>query len=300
MYKRQILEGFDITRSFSPLGEMGFFVDSELVPFNNDAEDFTPQNAWWMAEHSRLAYMRKSSTKKTILKKAGLPNMKFWSIDGTDCYVAYNDKTIVLAFTGTELNEGFKDILIDAEFWPTDWDHGKGWVHSGFERAFNKVWDDVKKYIDGLLENRKLWITGHSLGGALATLAASQYPETQGVYTFGSPRIGNKKFVKSIQAPLYRIVRNRDIVTRVPTPPLYRHVGDLYFINNSQKLKKNPSCFSMLYSRLGGSEWKILFLLVKIIIFKSKLDFILSYFHDHSPYNYSIFMWNNLPKSDEE
>ena len=63
-----------------------------------------------------------------------------------------------------------------------------------------------------------LFITGHSLGGALALLATRLVaPNVDGAcYTFGAPRIGNYEYFRFIKTPVYRIVNSTDIVPRVP------------------------------------------------------------------------------------
>ena len=68
-------------------------------------------------------------------------------------------------------------------------------------------------------------MTGNSLGAALATLAADRYGNVQGVYTFGSPKVGNDVFKEKFIVKTYSIVNNKDIVTRVPPPGIYKHVG---------------------------------------------------------------------------
>jgi alpha-beta hydrolase superfamily lysophospholipase len=60
-----------------------------------------------------------------------------------------------------------------------------------------------------------LFLTGHSLGGALATLAASRWP-ARACYTFGAPRVGDGAFARTLRAPLYRVVNGQDVVPRVP------------------------------------------------------------------------------------
>lgn len=299
MYKRQPLIGFDPKKSFSPLEQNGFFIDHENVLFKPTETKFSFENAWWLAECSRLAYVDVKIKKRKYLKSAGFPNVTFFDNQGSEAFVAYNDDTIIVSFTGTQLDGSTEDILVDLQFWPSAWDDGEGLVHSGFERGFLYIWPQIVKHIKPLMETRSLWYTGHSLGAALATLAASAL-EAQGCYTFGSPRVGNRKFSKGLKCPVYRVAKSRDIVTRVPTPPIYHHVGQFYFIKNDEGIILNPTWITMFYERLGGDEWKILFLLIKAIVFRNVTDFVLDYLHDHSPYNYSVYIWNNINTVEKE
>lgn len=85
-------------------------------------------------------------------------------------------------------------------------------------------------------------VTGHSLGGALATLCAldlqfnffSAEPERIVLYSFGSPRVGNSAFRQSFNRRVsnsYRVVNGMDIVPAVPRPwQGYRHVDNAYRI----------------------------------------------------------------------
>jgi hypothetical protein len=62
-------------------------------------------------------------------------------------------------------------------------------------------------------------ITGHSLGGALATIAAKRLTFKNGIsgcYTFGSPRVGNDLWISTIRTPIYRVVNAADVVTMLP------------------------------------------------------------------------------------
>ena len=135
---------------------------------------------------------------------------------------------LVLAFRGTE--KKVSDWLTDARCVPTV--VGKAKVHTGFMEAFTKNKDTqgktVKEVVEGILQcpeaqdkNQKplpLFITGHSLGGALALLATKLVAsDVNGAcYTFGGPRIANYEFFRRIKTPVYRIVNSSDIVPRVP------------------------------------------------------------------------------------
>ena len=80
-----------------------------------------------------------------------------------------------------------------------------------------KIWEDIIEILE-LNKDKELYITGHSLGGAMATIAASRLKdEIEALYTYGSPRVGTRKFVKSFSnVEHYRHVNNNDVVTSIP------------------------------------------------------------------------------------
>ena len=142
--------------------------------------------------------------------------------------VADEPPYLVLAFRGTE--KKISDWLTDARCVPTV--EGKTRVHTGFLEAFTKnvdaegrtVEDVVREILDRPESSDEqrgalpLFITGHSLGGALALLATKLIaPDVTGAcYTFGAPRIGNYEFFRFIKTPVYRVVNSSDVVPRVP------------------------------------------------------------------------------------
>ena len=144
--------------------------------------------------------------------------------DGTQVFCWKDDKHACVAFRGTEPNQ-WSDIKADLKIrrvkCPT------GFVHRGFRDALDEVWTDVVAWISKQKCHHEFF-TGHSLGGALATLAASRWNTvTTHLYTYGSPRVGGKKFIQSfLTRNRYRFRNNNDIVTRVPFEIFgYKHVS---------------------------------------------------------------------------
>ena len=75
-------------------------------------------------------------------------------------------------------------------------------------------------------KERPLYICGHSLGGAMATICATRYLEAKELYTYGSPRVFNKERVLRLHVPHKRHVNNNDAVPRVPLWLMgFRHQG---------------------------------------------------------------------------
>lgn len=163
--------------------------------------------------------------------------------NSSDCQVVENEATdtrvviytsatdIVVAFRGTaDIRNWLTDV--DArmvELWPLGESAPK--VHAGFSNALDSVFRQLIA-IFYPLKMRRLWLTGHSLGGALAMLAAARYfgATLAGVYTFGQPRVGNAAFRdaynKALGTRTFRVVHHRDIVPHLPwLCGRYRHAG---------------------------------------------------------------------------
>lgn len=162
---------------------------------------------------------------KAILDEAGFSHIQVFDKSTTQGFLCRRNVPdepayLVLAFRGTE--QKIDDWLTDAQAIPTQKDGYR--VHSGFYKAFNLVADDIKLALndkacfDERGKKLPLYITGHSLGGALALLATKYISHDEGgsCYTFGAPRVGDYEFFFDIKAPVYRVVNSSDIVPRVP------------------------------------------------------------------------------------
>ena len=97
-----------------------------------------------------------------------------------------------------------------------------GHVHKGFNEAFKSIESKLTEYLAGY-EDIPLYITGHSLGGALATLATWYISgeKLAACYTFGAPRVGDDKLLNYFRTPIYRIVNGADPVPFVPPSKMF-------------------------------------------------------------------------------
>ena len=287
-----------------PYLEHAYFEDHDLRPFQADAASFNPANAWWLAEASTLAYADEAFAVEWF-KKAGLDTVRFFDKHSTQCFVASNREFAVVAFRGSEVwrRRGKADIRVvaadfmtNADLWLTDWPKG-GKVHRGFKNALDEVWQDLSADLTALQHGgRKIWMTGHSLGAALATLAADRFGEVQGVYAFGSPRVGNIRFKESYSNRVYRIVNGSDIVTRIPPAGFYVHVGEPGWIDPEGKIRfsttENPNGQPLCgntFEKTGSLENKNL---------PTSPVFVPNAVLDHVPLLYAIRIWNHLIDGD--
>jgi V8-like Glu-specific endopeptidase len=178
---------------------------------------------------SKLAYEDADSIEQTVRQRWQMNHSEFIQQDKTECFLAWNDRQAILAFRGTQMTN-LGDWLTDLNVLPITRDYGI--VHRGFLSAFQvvqKTLEDHLRRLDGI----PLVVTGHSLGGALATIAAAEWRgrhSIRGVYTFGQPAVGRSTFPQYMGlhygSKFFRIVYRDDVVARVPFS--FAHVGKLF------------------------------------------------------------------------
>lgn len=169
----------------------------------------------------------------------GYKNVEFITDRNTQCYAMETDDKIIIAVRGTEVNDS-DDIISDLNFFQSK-SNTRGNVHRGFYEDANEIWSEVSHYISNeSRSDKKICFCGHSLGGAIATILASRLPfRTSVCYTYGSPRVGNRKWTRSQRFAHHRYVNNNDIVPRLPPVWLcFRHYGELHYINYYGKIRK--------------------------------------------------------------
>lgn len=174
----------------------------------------------------------------TRLKNLGYKAIQFFDVDGAQAVACLDkDATAIIAFRGTQPNK-LSDIAADLKAWRDDAQLG-GKIHEGFQDEVDKVWFAIQNWL-AQTKYKTIITTGHSLGAAMATVAASRLKEAT-VYNFGSPRVGDKVFKKLFDAKYtcYRFVNNNDIVCRIPTAIRFRHVGNCYYITQEGDIIKN-------------------------------------------------------------
>lgn len=231
---------------------------------------YSDRMAWVLASMCHLVYDRfedGGKTKALLLKKLSGGGFKwvkgFSSAEtGTQAFLVVKDDRsyAVLAFRGTEKN--WRDIQTDIRARRVRTPKGK--IHVGFKNAFASIEEDIKKSL-ALLEGIPLYITGHSLGGALATVATqilewdSRFTDQiAACYTFGSPRVGNDEYDSSIKSMFYRVVNTTDVVTIVPLLLMgFVHVGDVRFLmRNLGEFRRNIPISRRLLYFLGAGLLK--------------------------------------------
>lgn len=236
--------------------------------FKPDVTDYDVENAYLMALCSDLVYRSKRGTSAQI-KKWGFTHCRSEAGPrSTEYFVAKNEEAIVVSFRGTEkpklekwglkIDDWMTDVQVNLTPGPL------GECHEGFSRALAGIWPDLRDRIKDYQNNGQgIWLTGHSLGGALATLAAAKFCElaipVRCVYTFGAPRVGDTNFADKLSLKMeggfFRVVNNNDVVTRIPPriPVGYRHPsGGLVFITSDGEITHSPNAWKQFVDRIKG------------------------------------------------
>ncbi|CAD7700050.1 unnamed protein product [Ostreobium quekettii] len=181
-------------------------------------------------------------------------------------YRELQQKRVIVAFRGTEQVK-WKDLLTDLNFQPVSFNAERTdamrpltlrlfdqaskslQVHKGFLDAYDSIRTRIFSIVDAVTERDAQWsiaCTGHSLGGALATLCAyelaTRRPAKSGrdpkveMYNFGSPRVGNRAFADAYNAVVsesWRITSSRDAIPTVPRLAGYKHVENTVILTGT-------------------------------------------------------------------
>ncbi|MGK7895669.1 MAG: hypothetical protein AB4372_19150 [Xenococcus sp. (in: cyanobacteria)] len=270
----------------------------ELTQFNPKVKHFNSQNMAYLARYARAVYGKfeaevdpypADSTDSPGIKLE-LSNTLGYNFDDSStklftfmsrqtetqgCVVGDEEK-IILVFRGTQQKlDWLANAKLHQETWTATRKIGK--VHVGFYEAFASVCSKMEDYIKQLrTKDQPIWVTGHSLGGALTTLACAhielQMPDdyrVAGAYTFGQPRVGNDDFADAFDERLkgrfFRIMNQNDIVCVVPSkilvqpsklivpkPIRYKHVGTPIYFNSDRKLVYDANWFERVGGRVKG------------------------------------------------
>lgn len=236
---------------------------------DHHATGYSLAHAYWLAQASDLAYKDEASIER-VARDWGFDRVRHhrtrftppFPLTDTQAFTVASDHMVITAFRGTEPKE-LRDWLSDATTPPWPGPAGTGYIHYGFGEALQSVFPAVKGTLDEFRTNgQTMWFTGHSLGGALAMLAAARLHleeprlRADGVYTFGQPRTCDRvlaaAYNKGFREHMYRFVNNNDIVPQLPPEPAYTHVDALKYIDSSGKVRDSMTVLGGLADRAKG------------------------------------------------
>jgi triacylglycerol lipase len=281
-------------------------------PFSPDATEWSRVNAWWLAESAWLAYWPDQAEVRAVHDRqhTGLTS-HFIVQDSTACHVASCDAFAIVAFRGTR-SDSWKDIFTDAEYPTVPWsdEDRAAYVHEGFKTALDSVRNPLEAALGALPAGCKVWFTGHSLGGALATLAGSRYRDrAAGVYTMGSPLVGNQNFAGAFNQAFgsgnarrcFRYVNDHDAVTDVP-PELfafphgrYAHVEEERWINRDGNIGTTPPTLPDFVQEVFGTPRFLRQTIEKAL--EDPPSLLPDALTDHTPLYYVLNIWNDFARN---
>ncbi len=254
---------FNILKLFTPIKNYHYFDQYSLFPFNTTAVTHDNNNAWWLAELSSLIYNNEAFVRQQLKQVFAIgDNNITWLCDpktDTQGVILELDDCYIIAFRGTEfytprmltfsrLRSTCNDLITDLKCSKiTDSVNKDIAVHQGFHDALKEVWKTLKQVIDK--NDKPLWLTGHSMGGAISTIAAIRLTHrVKALYSYGMPCVGGDELSTycSQQFPdkIFRYVNENDFVVSVMPRFMseYQHIGQ----EKPIKLKKHNSPFEFL------------------------------------------------------
>ena len=188
---------------------------------------FNVTNALYLAHASDIAYLRGPVAEAN--ERLGLKAIAFRNkITRTRGFLGVCDTHAILAFRGTDpitLPNWLTDVVVKL----VERREYDGRVHHGFSSALNRSWARLAPILDEV-RDKPLFLTGHSMGGALAVLTACRLAKAGrppvATYTYGSPRVGDPAFCAGYALPTYRVVNRLDFVPEMPLASVRRMLPD--------------------------------------------------------------------------
>ncbi|HXE51563.1 MAG TPA: lipase family protein [Tepidisphaeraceae bacterium] len=212
---------------------------NEPISFSPNDLAFNRSNALYLAHASDIACHR--SPAKAARERLGLETFSFLNrVTRTRGFLGVCDTHAVLAFRGSDpvtLQTWLTDVvvrLVERQEY-----HGR--VHRGFSLALGQTWKKIEPILKKAAD-KPLFLAGHSMGGALAVLTACRLVRLGrppvAIYTYGSPRVGDRLFCSRYSLPTYRIVNRLDLIPEMPLASMKRLLPKEPKLTNQRILRK--------------------------------------------------------------
>jgi len=232
------------------------------LPFHPHDASFNRANALYLAHASDIAYHRAPAA--AAAERLGLKAVAFRNkITRTRGFLGVCDTHAVLAFRGSDpvtLPNWLTDIVVKL----VECGEYEGRVHFGFSSVLRRTWGKIEPIL-AEAEGKPLFLTGHSMGGALSVLTACRLAKLGcppvATYTYGAPRVGDHSFCKGYALPTYRIVNRLDLVPEMPLASVRLLPAKLRLTNESirgrlERMAERTPCYghvkTLVYIDLDG------------------------------------------------
>lgn len=230
---------------------------SDIDPKLLDRDSFTLKAAYVLVRLAEAAYWTEAPLKRHA-QAWGFTACSFLEEEEKQCFIVSTEKTVILAFRGSE---SVRDWIVNMKFTMTDFPPGA--IHTGFS-SIRSFWPQVRAELsEQEAERKRLWLTGHSLGGAYAMLAAHLLAETDftitSLVTYGQPLVGDRDFADPLHLALrdryHRFIYQNDIVARIPPSWFgYRHAGRVKRLLENGSLEDRPRGVGARAFSVGRTE----------------------------------------------
>eukprot|EP00803_Ostreobium_quekettii_P001664 evm.model.scf_661.6 EVM.evm.TU.scf_661.6 scf_661:45589-48045(-) len=221
---------------------------------------------------------------ETAMNLYSLENLEYLTEESVDSHalLAWSGTTIVLAFRGTYSTT---NVWSDLKMWralhpPARGNYWRGTqplVHKGFLLSWMacdfsmRVLQAVQRVLNSPQFDRsqmRVLVTGHSLGGAVAQLAAMDIrrccgvgSELLSVYTFGCPRLGNHAFAREYEENIpdsWLVINDLDAIARTPKLwVMYKHAGTRVVINPHGDMVVRPHFLEFKFTSMYLTRVKL-------------------------------------------
>lgn len=242
----------------NPSSESSSADETSSLPPSPDgvADGYHPGFASVCAVASQLVYASDEAVKGALsaLQAGGLSliveqNHRCLLLVYADC--------IIVAFRGTDAGE-LADWKTNMQRAPAPGPFGQ--VHSGYLAAVDLLWPRLTASLQRMREGEQsLLLTGHSMGGALAVVAAAKFASSgaipiAGLYTFGQPAVADPGFeaelARRVGGRYFRFINSIDMVPGLAVDPAFRHGGQQLFIDRGGRIHTRDLLGTMMSAHL--------------------------------------------------
>lgn len=263
----------EISETRAALSEVSPISEEDVADIPMSRAAYTDRMGAVLAKLSLLSYIAfEQETHAGVLQQTiesgGLKLVAKWAVGDTEAYLAEAPNFLAVAFRGTtDARDRKTDFRVSVQRVQIEGHDMHVTVHDGFYDAFRLVEPLVREALLAT-PDKPIFLTGHSLGGALALVASAALAgqdilggRIAAVYTFGAPRVGGESFARVVKAPHYRIVNEGDMVPLVPPNWLngYRHNGELLLLRRGaiHPVRTRPWLSTILLALRGLVLWPL-------------------------------------------